>query len=289
MQVLANGLVAGAAIALMATAFQAVYLPTRVFFVGLAGIYSAAPFVAYAVLLHGGGWAVALAAAVAFSVAASLLCEWANHAVLARCNASDGAHLLTSLGIYISVIQVIGLIWGNEAKSLRSGVGFVSHVGGIVVTGAQWITLGVATILVTAFALFLLRSNLGLRLRALADNPAEFALRGYNVDLHRLLAFGIAGFLAAGGSLVVSYDVGFDPHVGLDTLLLAIVAVFIGGRDSFCGPGIAGILLGIVRCEVAWLFGSRWQDAITFALLLLFLFLRPQGLLGQKRRLEVRT
>jgi branched-chain amino acid transport system permease protein len=287
MQVIANGLISGMAIALMATAFQVVYLPTRVFFVGLAGIYSATPYIAYAVLLHGGGWMPAVAAAVTFSIVVAFFCEWANHARLVRHQASSAAHLVTSLGIYIVIIQVIGLIWGNDAKALRTGMSAVTHWGGIIVTGPQWITLGVSALLVFVFSLFLKRSGLGLRLRAMADNPTEFALRGYNVDLYRLLAFAIAGFLAAGSSLVVSYDVGFDPHVGLDALLLAIVAVIMGGRDSFYGSGLAGLLLGIIRAEVIWFLGSRWQDPITFGLLLLFLFLRPQGLLGQKRRLEV--
>jgi hypothetical protein len=57
MQIFINGLVSGAAIALLAVAFQAVYLPTRVFFIGLAGIYSATPFIAHAVMKAGGpGW-----------------------------------------------------------------------------------------------------------------------------------------------------------------------------------------------------------------------------------------
>jgi len=62
MQILINGLVAGSVIALLALAFQSVYLPTRIFFLGLAGIYSATPFVAYAVLKSGGPiWLAALA------------------------------------------------------------------------------------------------------------------------------------------------------------------------------------------------------------------------------------
>jgi branched-chain amino acid transport system permease protein len=104
-----------------------------------------------------------------------------------------------------------------------------------------------------------------------------------------MLAFAISGFLAATSSLLVSYQIGFDPHVGLDALLLAVVAVIIGGRNSFLGPALAGILLGIVRTEVIWFFAARWQESATFALLVIFLFLRPQGIVGQKLRLEAQT
>jgi branched-chain amino acid transport system permease protein len=121
-----------------------------------------------------------------------------------------------------------------------------------------------------------MRPNLGLRLRALADNPVQFALFGYNLDRHRLLAFGLAGVFATASSLVTAYDIGFDPHTGLNEVLLAVVAAIIGGRGSFMGAFVGALLLGTLRAQVA----------ATFALLALFLLIRPQGLLGQKYRLE---
>jgi branched-chain amino acid transport system permease protein len=289
MQILINGLVSGSAIALLALAFQAVYLPTRVFFIGLAGVYSATPFIAHAVHQAGGpAWLVGLAA-LAAAVLLSLLCEWANHAPLARRRASEGVHLIASLGLYIAIVQVIAMIWGNDTKTLRTGLDAVTRFNGVVVTGAQWLTLGTALVLLGGFAVFLMRSNIGLRLRALADNPTMFALYGYNIDRHRLLAFALCGFFAGASSLVTAYDIGFDPHTGLHTVLLAVVAVIIGGQGSFAGPVIGALLLGLLRAQVVWHFSARWQEAATFALLALFLLFRPQGLLGQKTRLEAQA
>jgi len=287
MQILLNGLVSGSAIALLALAFQAVYLPTRVFFIGLAGVYSFVPYIAHAVMRAGGpGWAAALAAAVV-SVALCLLCEWANHAPLSRRRASDGAQLIASLGIYIILVQIVAMIWGNNTKTLRTGLDSVTRFdSGVIVTGAQWTILATAALLLAGFALLLMRSNLGLRLRALADNPVMFALFGYNVDTHRLLAFALAGVFCAAASLTTAYDIGFDPHGGLHAVLLAIVAVIIGGRGSFLGPVLGALLLGILRAQVVWHLSARWQEAATFALLALFLLLRPQGLLGRKTRVE---
>lgn len=289
MQILINGLVSGTAIALLAAAFQAVYLPTRVFFIGLAGIYSFCPYVARAVLEAGGGWGLALPAALATGVLLCLLCEWANHAPLARRRASEGAQLIASLGIYIVLVQIVAMIWGNDTKTLRTGLDSVSRLGETIVTGAQWITLGVGVLVLGGFAVFLMRSNLGLRLRALADNPTMFALFGYNVDRHRLLAFGVSGVFCAAASLTTAYDIGFDPHGGLHAVLLAIVAVIVGGQGSFLGPVIGALLLGILRAQVVWHLSARWQEAATFALLALFLILRPQGLLGRQSRLEATT
>lgn len=286
MQILINGLVSGSAIALLALAFQAVYLPTRVFFIGLAGVYSFTPFIAHAALKHGGPMWLAVAAAVSSAILLCLLCEWVNHAPLARKRASDGAQLIASLGIYIILVQVIAMIWGNDTKTLRNGLDSVTRFQGVIVTGAQWVALGGAALLIGGFAVFLMRSNIGLRLRALADNPTMFALYGYNIDRHRLFAFALCGFFAAASSLVTAYDIGFDPYTGLHAVLLAIVAVIIGGQSSFAGPVIAGLLLGLLRAQVVWHLSARWQEAATFALLAIFLLLRPQGLLGRKSRLE---
>jgi branched-chain amino acid transport system permease protein len=286
LQILLNGLASGSAIALLALAFQAVYLPTRVFFIGLAGVYSFTPFIAHAVLKQGGPMVLAIVAAASASILLCLLCEWTNHAPLARKRASDGAQLIASLGIYIILVQIIAMIWGNDTKTLRIGLDSVTRIQGVIVTGAQWVSLGAAAILIGGFTVFLMRLNIGLRLRALADNPTIFALYGYNIDRHRLFAFALCGFFAAASSLVTAYDIGFDPHTGLHAVLLAIVAVIIGGQNSFAGPVMAGVLLGLLRAQVVWHLSTRWQEAATFALLAVFLLLRPQGLLGRKSRLE---
>lgn len=286
MQILINGIISGAAIALLAIAFQVVYLPTRVFFLGLTGIYTLAPFIVQAALVHKGGWVVAIPASLAICAGLSILSDWASHARLSRRNASEGAHLVASLGIYILIVQLIALIWGNETRAIRMGVHTTTRLGDAVVTYAQWITFGVAAIIISTLIFFLKRSDLGIRLRAMADNPVQFALLGYNMSSHRLLVFGISGLLAAISSLTVSYDVGFDPHVGLDALLLAIVAVIIGGRDSIWGPVIAGVLIGVLRAVVVWYLSAKWQNAATFFLLIIFLFARPQGIIGVKMRLE---
>ncbi len=286
MQILINGLVSGMAIALLAVAFQIVYLPTRVFFLGLAGVYSVCPFVAYSLLRGGLGWPLALSAALGVSIILSLLCEYLNHGPLARKRASDGAQLIASLGIYIILVQCVAMIWGNDTKTLRTGLDSVTRFAGTIVTGAQWMTLGVGAICLIAFAILLRKSSLGLRLRALADNPMMFALFGYNIDRYRLFAFALCGIFAASASLTTAYDIGFDPHTGLHAVLLAIVAVIIGGRGSFLGPVLGGLVLGVLRAQVVWHFSARWQEAATFALLACFLLLRPQGLMGTKTRLE---
>lgn len=285
-QVFVNGIISGLTISLLALAFTSVYLPTRVFHVALGGIYSIVPFIVWASLQKGYSWYFAVLMGVIVSIVLSIACELLNHSPLENKGASQGAHLVSSLGLYIIIVQIIALIWGSQSRMLRTGLDSFMTVGGLALTRSQIMAALGSAIIITVFFVWLQQSRLGLQFRALADNPVEFALRGYNVPSLRLVAFGIAGLLCSVSSLLVSYDLGFDPNGGLNNLMLAVVAVIIGGRESFLGPVLGGILIGIVRSEVVWFLSANWQDAVTFFLLATFLLISPNGLLGYKGRLE---
>lgn len=287
MQLLLNGAISGLTLAVLALAFQVVYLPCRVFYLALAGIYTLVPYIALACLKYGYPVWLAVAAAVATGIGVSLLCELLNHAPLEKKRGSPGAHLITSLGLYLILVQVVAMVWGNETQVLRSGIDTVYRLGAtIILTRAQVLAGCGSLILLMVFYGWLRLSNLGLQFRAMADNPVLLALHGYNIRRLRLFAFAMAGFLAAVSALAVAYDVGYDPHGGLPVLLLAIVALIIGGNTSFLAPVLGGLLLGIIRASAVWYLSARWQDAVAFLLLALFLLFRPHGILGRKRRLE---
>ncbi len=285
-QVLLNGIVSGLHIGLLATAFSLVYVPTKVFHIALGAIFVTIPYVVMQTAQMGLNPALGVAVGVLVAIVLSLSCELANHARLERRRASMGAHLISSLGTYIVIVQVVVLVWGNDTQVLRTGIDRTFHIGMVTVTRAQAVTAVVSVILMVVFYTWLQSTALGLRFRALSDNPVEFSLRGYNVHMYRLMAFGLSGFLGGIASIVLAYDIGFDPHGGLPMLLLAIVAMIIGGRASFIGPALGGLLLGIVRSQVVWHLSARWQDVVTFAVLALFLYVRPKGICSRAVRLE---
>jgi branched-subunit amino acid ABC-type transport system permease component len=285
-QILIDGAIGGLSIALLALAFTAVYLPTHIFHVALGGIYVAVPLVAWACLQKQWPWPLAAAMAISVGTGLSLACDLANHAWLERRSASSGAHLVASLGIYILLSQGSALAWGSETKVLRTGLDTVWHLGAIVITRVQMITAAVSTLLLMAFFGWLHFSDLGLQFRALSSNPAEAAIRGLSLRQLHLIAFALSGFLAAVSALTVSLELGLSPQGGLAALLLAVVAAIIGGRETFVGPILGGLLLGILRAQAVWHFSARWQDAVTFVLLAAFIFLRPSGLLSRTQRLE---
>lgn len=286
MQILFNGLCNGALIALLAMAFVVVYLPTKVFYIALAGVYVLGAYLTKQLMAWGLPWWLAVFGALAAGVGVSLLCDLLNHRPLAKRRSSMGAHMISSLGIYMILVQVVALVWGNDPQVLKTGIGGVWRTGGLVMAHSQIAALVVSIVLVGVFFAWLKCSDLGLRFRGLADNPVEMELLGYDTDRLRTLAFAISGFLGAAAGILNAYDLGFDPNIGMSAVMLAIVATIIGGRGTFIGPVIGGLLLGIIRSQVVWHASARWQDAITFFLLAVFLLGRPNGIIGGEKRLE---
>jgi len=286
MQILANGLIQGLLFALMGMSFSLVYSTTRTFHIALGGIYALAPYILLASVQAGIGWSIGIIAALGISATVGLLCEEVLHWPFLRKAAPTEVHLIGSLGMFLVLIQIIALIWGNDAQVLRAGIDQVFTFAGIRLTRAQVIG-GAGTIaVVVGFFVWLRLSELGLQFRAMADNPILLSLLGRNVRQLRRMVFAVSGAMAALVALATAYDVGFDPNGGLQAVLIGVVATIVGGRGSLFGAALAGLLLGIIRSQVVWYSSARWEEAVTFLILAMILFFRPQGLFGRKLRLE---
>ena len=286
MQSLVNGAISGIMVALVALGFSLVYLPTRIFHIAIAGIISITPYICFTALDKNLSLQSAVILSVIVAVLVSILFELINHRYLERKKASHGAHLISSIGLYIVITQFVSMIWGNETMVLAINNPAFNFFQ-VVVTRAQVFELLFGFTLLIGGFVWLRYSGLGLRYRALADNPIELSLKGCNINHCRIFAFAISGFFAGVASLATAYDVGFEPYGGLHMMLLGLVAVIIGGRGSFLGPVLGGLILGLLRAQVDWHFSARWQDVFTFLLLAIFLYVRPSGIFSPMQRLEV--
>ena len=98
------------------------------------------------------------------------------------------------------------------------------------------------------------------------------------------MSFLLGSALAGVSGILYSLDVDMSPGMGLPVLMMAIAALVVGGVQSILGIAIGAILLGMARQCGAWALGAQWQDAVAFVILLLFLLVHSQGLLGRANR-----
>lgn len=287
LQLLANGLVNGCMFALMALGFALIYNTTKVFHIAHGAVYTAAAYACF--VLHVQlNWplAIAVAGSVAAATALGVVIELALYAPLTRRNASTLVALLSSLGLYVALVNLIALLFGNETKVLRPGVEKTYGFLGVILTRIQLAEVATAAVILPLLVLLLRGALWGKIIRAVRDNPTLAEVLGVNLAAVRIAVFALGSALAGLAASLAALDVGMDPQVGMPALLIAAVALIVGGVGTFEGPVIGGFLLGLLQSLVVWQISARWTDAITFAILIIFLLFRPEGLAGRRRRLE---
>ena len=178
------------------------------------------------------------------------------------------------------VVNVSSMIWGDQTRVLRTSLELTWSVFNVLLTQSQAFTLviGAATFLI--YFVLLKYTDVGVKFRAIATNRDEAELRGINVTRYRMAAFALSGPLAGVAGLVAALDRGFRPQEGgLEALTLAVVAFIIGGRRSLWSALVGGLFVGMIRSWAQYFTSSQWQNAVSFALLILFVLIRPDGLL----------
>jgi branched-chain amino acid transport system permease protein len=286
-QLLANGFIAGCGVGLLALSLALIYRTTRILHIAHGATYTLA---AYCVYWLAGivGWPLGWAIAAALLLAAILgvAYELLIYQPLARRGASSLVALLASLGLYLALVNLVALLFGNQPQVLRIGSDQNFVLGLLLFTRAQLVQLAACLCLIGAVLFWLIRSQAGHFILSTADNPALAAGIGIDPRLVRVTVFALGSSLAAAAAILSSYDTGLDPQMGMPALLLCIVAMITGGVKTFAG-GLAGAqLLMLMQSFVVWKTSGRWTEAIAFVLLLAVLLFRPQGLFVAARRLE---
>lgn len=286
MQLLLNILVSTCAVVLTSVGFALVFSTTRFFHFAHAAVYTAGAYAAFACARWGGVPPVAAAfISLVLSILLGCLMEWAIYRPLRQRAASSLVLLIASLGLYIALQNVISLVFGDESRSLQSHAVTVGYdLLGARITGTSLLMIVVSVILVTAVMLVLRWTGLGRAMRAVANDGELARIHGLKTDQVILATFAIGSGLAGMAGILIALDTSMSPTMGVNALMMAIVAVVIGGVSSIPGVLMGSLLLATTQQLAIWTLGSQWKDAVAFAVLLLFLLLRPQGILGKRVR-----
>lgn len=284
-QFIANGLIHGTMLSLAALGFALVYNTTRIFHITYAGLYVFAAYLfwQFSVVFDMPQWLGILFAMTGTGIL-SILIEKLVYQPMDTAKATHNSILVASIGIFTILINIIALLWGNETKTFSAAINPVYQYSGILITEAQLIQLIVAVVAIPLFFVVLNYTGYGLKIKALRDDPQLLRLNGFSPYHLRLAVFFSSGILVALASGLSARDIGMDPYIGMPILLNAVVAIIIGGAGRFEAAVIGGISVGILQALVVWQWSAQWQEAITFAILLIFLLFRPQGIIGEKQR-----
>jgi len=286
-QLMMNGIVMGCLYALIALGFAFVYNTTRIFHIAHGALYVAGVYLFYTFynVLE-----VPLVVSILITLPILALIggflDWSVHQPLDRENSSLLVHLLSSLGIYIVIVNLIAMIYGNETKIIFPGIQKTFQFGGIILTSIQLLTAVVFLIVFAGILLLLHKTDLGKKIRAMRDDPELLSVLGVNTHGLRLIVFSLGAVLAGIASILTGMDVGMDPHIGFSAVLNGAVAVIIGGVGFFEGAAAGGFIIGLLQSLIIWQTSARWEEAGTFLLLIIFLLWRPQGLFSSGQRAE---
>ncbi|MCX5905465.1 MAG: branched-chain amino acid ABC transporter permease [Proteobacteria bacterium] len=283
-QLFINSLIAASVYTLVAVSFYLIYSTTRFFHFAHAVVFTSGAYFAYLfhILL---GLPLLIAAGLSAAACAGIgsLLETGIYRPLRKIGASSMILLLASLGIYIVLQNVISILFGDDTKSMRTGdVVEGLNIFGARITPIQITIILTSIILVTLVSLFLQKTRMGKAMRAVANDPELANISG--IESNRVIAvtFIIGSALTGIAGILVALDVDMTPTMGMNALMMGVVAVIIGGVGSVPGAALGALLLALAQNFGVWKISSQWQDTIAFTILLVFLLFRPEGFLGKK-------
>jgi branched-chain amino acid transport system permease protein len=146
--------------------------------------------------------------------------------------------------------------------------------------------LGTAALLYL-LVLYVVRTPFGLALQGIRDNPRRVAAIGFNVGLHRVAAFGLAGFIAGcGGVLITFYNIGITPgSIGIGATVNVLVMAVIGGLGHPIGAFIGALIFALIDTFAATVYDRDRFNTLIGLVFLVIVVLSPDGVLGLGRRL----
>jgi branched-chain amino acid transport system permease protein len=195
----------------------------------------------------------------------------------------EHSQFLLLVAIALIIVNVLLIVYGPDAQSVQASYAYDSFQIGPLIVDATKLYAGFAALVVAAalFAFFQY-TRLGTSIRACSDNYTGALVVGLDVKHLYALTFGLGAACvgAAGVMLVLIVDV--TPSLGPAYTLLAFVIVITGGLGSMPGALLGGVLIGLTEAMAGLLFTPSAKSMFAFAILVLVLLFRPQGIMGKK-------
>lgn len=191
--------------------------------------------------------------------------------------------MLMSIGLAFVIRYVIQYAWGTQIRSLDVNNFATVEFLGLRIGRTELIVIVVGFLVLIAVGLMLKYSLLGKQMRALSDDLDLAETAGIDTSRVILYTWLFAGGLAGLAGVLAGAVTDVRPELGFGLLLPIFAAVVLGGIGDAFGALVGGIVLGLVIEWSTLFIDFRWKNAVGFAVLVIVLILRPQGIFGRAR------
>lgn len=283
-QIILNSIIAGAIYAMIALGFTLIYRTAKFFDIGYGALIAVGGYVTFllGVQLDLPMWLAIVIGTVGSGIVGVLI-NIVVYQPLRKRQASNMVMLVASLGVFIMLQALLAIIFTSQFQTLGvAGEQKVFEVAGAFITSTQVIILIIGIVVMTGLSLVIKYTMFGKKVKAIGDDIEVSKIVGINTTRVMNGVFFIGSAIAGLGGILVGFDTGIEPTMGMALLLKGVVAAIIGGIGSFPGAVLGAFLLGLVENIGVWQLSGEWKDAIAFVLLIIFLLVRPRGILGKK-------
>ena len=284
-QIVLNAIIAGALYALVAIGFTLIYSAARFFDLGYGALAATGGYaVYYFYTVLGIQLVPAILLGIVISALLGALIEVFIYRPLRAKKSSNTVMLVASLGVFTVLQAVLAMLFSSQFRTLSRDAASekVFTIFGGAITETQVVILVAALLIMAALALTLRFSLFGKAVRAVADDEEVASTIGINTTRIMAWVFALGTAIGAVAGIGTGFDTGLQPTIGLSLILKGVVAAIIGGIGSISGATLGAFLLALIENLGAWQFSGEWKDAIAFLVLIIFILIRPQGILGKK-------
>jgi branched-chain amino acid transport system permease protein len=199
---------------------------------------------------------------------------------------AETSTLIITMGISLLIANIILVIWSGAPRMINQPYTLATwSVGSVLINKAQTYSLFISLGLIFGLFWFLNSTMIGKAIRAAADDPEGSAYMGINLHFVYGLAFGLGvAITAAGGCLMATYR-PFNPFYGETIIIILFASVVLGGMTSITGALLGALIIGLLQQVSALILPLALQNVAVFVVFVLFLYLRPQGILGKEGRM----
>jgi branched-chain amino acid transport system permease protein len=292
LQQLVNGLMLGAAYSLVAIGYSLVFGVLKLVHLAHGEVFMMGAFIGLQTML----WLkvspfIALIAAAAGSAVVGMLLELIAFRRIRRVGGHFLAPMVSTLGAALVLQEIATKIFGSEPTGFpQADAPLTWQLGPVQVSSIQIFILVVSLVSMYVLHLLVAHTRYGMAMRAVSESPVIASTLGINPDNVILLTFAVASALGgvAGVLLGLSFN-SISPYIGIDMGIKCMAVMLIGGLGNIYGAMLGGLLLGAVEVlSVAYL-ASSYRDAFAFALMIIIILWRPQGLFGSSYHVEGRS